>query len=206
MHFLTRTRTLKAALAATLLGLASLAQAAVVLQATPAHAGTAAGTTSVAITATNLAPNTAVGAYEIELFYDAALWTPSTVQFSQYLGDVASFEALTEVDLTVAGLIRLMAISLLGPFDPLPLTAIQPAAGTAFSLVDISFTAVGTGTGSFRLGETLVTDEFGDAVNVVSEPSTIASLSLGMLALLAARGRRAGRCARVSGGTSSAVG
>lgn len=183
-------RTLKAALGAAILGVASLAQSAVVLQATPGAASTAASTTTVSISATNDAANSAIGGFDLELLYDAALWTPTSVQFGQYLGDLANFEAYTDFDLSIPGLIRLISLSFIGQFDPLPLSAIQPAAGTAFSLVSVSFDAVGTGVGTFQLGNAAVTDAFGEAVNVVSEPSTFAAMGLGMLVLLAARRRK----------------
>lgn len=188
MNISTTFRALKVAAGALLIGLASLAHSAVVLQ---ANASTSGSTATVNISATQLDPGSAIGGFEIELLYDAALWSPTAAQFSQYLGDLANFEALTDADFSVAGVVRLLSISLLGPFDPLPLSAIQPAAGTPFTLATLSFDALGSGLGEFRLGSVSLTDEFGESINVVSEPSTVAAMSLGMLALLAARRRKA---------------
>ncbi len=181
-------RAFKAAAGALLLGLASLAHSAVVLQADTNRSSSAA---TVSISATNLSAGSAIGGFEIELLYDAARWSPATAQFGQFLGDLANFEAFTEADFSVAGVVRLLSISLIGPFDPLPLPSIQPAAGTAFNLATISFDALGNSAlGEFRLGNVSLTDEFGDSINVVSEPSTVAAMSVGMLALLAARRRK----------------
>ncbi|WP_326538574.1 PEP-CTERM sorting domain-containing protein [Pseudorhodoferax sp.] len=187
MKLFTNMRTLKAAAGALLLGLASLAHSSVVLQTSTSTAGAVA---TVDISATNRDATRAVGGFELELLYDAALWSPSGVQFSQFLGDLSNFEALTDFDFSVAGVVKLLSISLLGPFDPLPLSAIQPVDGSPFLLATVSFDAMGSGLGGFRLGHVTLLDEFGEQIQVVPEPSTVATLSLGLLALVAVRRRK----------------
>jgi hypothetical protein len=170
---------------------ACAANAGVVLQVSPSFATAGpGGTTTATISAINSQAGSVIGGFDLELRYDSALWALGDVQFSQFLGNLANFEAITSADSSVAGIVRLASVSLVGPFDPLPLSAIQPASGTPFTLATVSFAAIGSGVGTFRLASISVTDEFGAPLNAVPEPSMLALLIPGLLSIAAVRRRR----------------
>lgn len=162
---------------------ASQTHAAATLYVSPAVASAPPSTASINIAVANRTPGSAIGSFDLGLAYDPSIWTPTSATFGLFLGDAASLEALTAFDFSTPGTVRLLEVSLIGPFDPLPLTAIQPATNTKFSLATVTFSAVGPGVGSFRISEAQLTDQLGVSINVVPEPGTWTLLAIGMAAV-----------------------
>ncbi len=187
-------RVLRLAAASGLLATMFSAHADVVLALTPGTATSSAGSArSVSLTATNLEAGSAIGGFAIDIAYDPALWSFSAVNFGALLGDIGAFQALSAVDASTPGLLKLTELSLVGAFDPQPLSALQPGAGTAFTLATMSFDGLGVGSGAFRIVGAQLTDAAGLPLSVaaVPEPSTFALLAIGGMALLGWQRRRA---------------
>ena len=187
-------RVLRLAAVAGLLATALSAHADVVLSLTPSSATASAGSAhSVSLTATNLQAGSAIGGFAIDIAYDPALWSFGTVKFGSLLGDIGAFQALSEVDASTPGLLKLTELSLVGAFDPQPLSALQPGPGVAFTLATMTFDGLTAGDGAFRIVGMQLTDAAGLplAVSAVPEPSSFALLAIGGLALLGWQRRRA---------------
>jgi hypothetical protein len=130
----------------------------------------------------------AVGGYDVDVSFDAALFTLTDVTFSGSLGDVGLGEQLTSV-VNGVGSVSLASVSLL---DPATLAALQ---ADTVSLVSLTFQAVAVGAGAFVVEAAQLSDEFGAelvigtvtpaTVDVVPEPAlaTVLALGAGALAL-----------------------
>ena len=138
-----------------------------------------------------------VSAFDLDVTYDSTILFASGVTFGAYLGDPSLFEALTDFDLSTAGVIDLAELSLL---DDATLAALQP---DTFTLVTLYFDAIGYGTSPLGF----VFDDFNDVKGLnaqvlsldinsgrvdvagvaVPEPGTILLLSAGIGGLVALR-------------------
>jgi hypothetical protein len=135
----------------------------------------------------------AVGGFDVDVSFDAALFTLTDVTFSGSLGDVGLGEQSTDV-VNGIGSVSLGSVSLL---DPLALDALQ---GDPVALVSLTFQAVAIGAGAFVVEAVQLSDAFGAelvigsvtpaTVDVVPEPALAWLLALGAGAL--AMRRRSG--------------
>jgi hypothetical protein len=133
----------------------------------------------------------AVGAFDVDVSFDATRFTFVGVTFGGALGDVGLGEQLTDV-VSGAGSVSLASVSLL---DPLALAALQ---GDPVALASLTFQAIAAGAGAFMIEAAQLSDEFAAelaigsvvtaTVDVVPEPGIALLLALGAGAL--ARGRR----------------
>jgi hypothetical protein len=133
----------------------------------------------------------AVGGFDLDVSFDAALFSLTDVVFGTALGDESLGDQLTDV-VTGTGAVSLGSVSLLGATE---LAALQ---GDPVTLVTLSFQALGAGTGPFGIEAAELSDAFGAAlaigsqtgasVEVVPEPALLGLLALGGVAL--ARGVR----------------
>src|SRR5215510_10175942 len=94
-----------------------------------------------------------VGAFDLDVTFDAALLSPTGVTFGPLLGDPDALEALTSLALS-PGLIDLAEVSLLAPAD---LDALQPS---SFTLATLSFTTLAVGISPLAFSQALVDDAF----------------------------------------------
>ena len=132
----------------------------------------------------------AVGAFDVDLSFDAALFTLLDVTFGSALGDVDAGEQLTDV-VNGTGSVSLGSVSLLTPGELAALVT------DPLVLVSLTFEATGAGAGAFGIEAALLSDAFaaalpigsqtGVTVDVVPEPALALLLAVGAVAL--ARGR-----------------
>jgi hypothetical protein len=133
----------------------------------------------------------AVGAFDVDVSYDAVRFALLDVVFGGALGDVGAGEQLTDV-VSGAGSVSLGSVSLLDPGELAGLVT------DPLVLVSLTFQATGAGAGGFAIDAALLSDAFaaalpiasqtGTSVDVVPEPGLALLLALGAGAL--ARGRR----------------
>jgi hypothetical protein len=138
-----------------------------------------------------------LGAFDLDLTYDASVLSAASVTLTSFLGD-----AIQGADLSTPGFIDLFVISLLSPLE---LDALQPE---SFVLATLSFDAIALGTSLLALTQVVAGDAFGadlgatagsGSITVTSsqtpvpEPSLIGFLLMGALGLALRRRRsRAG--------------
>ena len=121
-----------------LLAAAQLAGAAITLSFSPSSASFSDGDTfdvDLVIAGLNAGAPPAVGAFDLNIAYDAALLTAVGVTFGTSLGDLA-LEALSASDIATPGNVNVAEVSLL---DTATLISTQLA---SFKLATISFTAL----------------------------------------------------------------
>lgn len=113
-----------------------------------------------------------VGAFDLDVAFDPLEFAPLGVDFGLLLGDPASLEALTDVDLSVAGIVDFAEVSLLTPAQ---LDALQPA---EFTLARVNFESLINGVTNFALvGDQRVDDAFGNKLPIPSPaPHTLVLL------------------------------
>lgn len=134
----------------------------------------------------------AVGAFDVDVSYDAARFTLLDIVFGGALGDVGAGDQLTDV-VNGTGSVSLGSVSLLDPGELAGLVT------DPLVLVSLTFQATGAGAGGFGIDAALLSDAFaaalaigsqtGTTVEVVPEPALALLLGLGAGAL--ARPRRA---------------
>lgn len=136
---------------------------------------------SVTLEASALAGD-AIGAFDVDVGFDAARFSLVGVSFGGALGDEGLGEQVTDFA-SGAGSVNVAAVSLL---DPAALAALQ---SEPVALVTLTFQAVGAGAAAFTLDAALLSDAFaaalaiesqtGAAVEVVPEPALALLLALG---------------------------
>lgn len=125
-----------------------------------------------------------VGAFDLSVGFDPALLFPSAVSFGPFLGDPLAFEAVTDADLSIPGVVEFAELSLLSPSE---LDALQPS---SFTLATLSFTGVASGTARLSLIEPpRIDDAFGHKIPI-PEPASLPLLILGWIALRVVRWQR----------------
>jgi hypothetical protein len=149
----------------------------------PNQAVSVGGSFSVTLEASALAA-AAIGAFDVDLGFDATRFAFVSAVFGSQLGDVG-VDQLTDV-VPGAGVVSLGSVSLL---DPTELAARQP--GTV-SLVTLTFQATALGAGAFAVDFVQLADAFGAELQVANlTPATVDVVPeprLGWLALGAAVG------------------
>ncbi len=138
-----------------------------------------------------------VGAFDFTLTYDSDILCLISVVFGPFLGDPALFQAITTVDDTGPGSIRLVELSLLEA-DPVTcflcippfLDALQPA---NFTLATLTFDTLSIGTSLLDFSSVILSDAFGiglttdignSSVSAVPAPSSLGMLVLGLTILV----------------------
>ncbi len=129
-----------------------------------------------------------LGAFDLDVTFDASLLSFTDVTFGTFLGDPALFEAITLVDFSAGGLLELSLLS------SIALDAIQP---DAFTLATLEFTGIGVGTSPLNLENVVLSDALGfvisnptlenASVNVIAsvpEPSPSLLMGISLLGLL----------------------
>jgi hypothetical protein len=185
------TRTFGAAVAALVAANAWSTSTAAVVTHTPTTAATIAGAPVVVdVRISDLGAGNSLGAFDLDLGYDPALVSFSSVAFGPALGNPALFEALTGVSAALPGVIDFSEVSLLTPAE------LAAAQGSSFSLATLTFMGVGTGTAAFSiLGTSILSDAFGRPLPIsplkpIPEPESVFPLGLGLAALTALRRQR----------------
>jgi hypothetical protein len=102
-----------------------------------------------------------VSAYDLDVLYDATMLTPTSVDFTDELGNVVAGEALVDWDVPTPGVLDLASLSLL--WDP-ALVALQD--GDTVTLATIGFQGIAAGTSQLSL----VFDEFNDVKGLRATP------------------------------------
>jgi hypothetical protein len=133
-----------------------------------------------------------VGAFDLDVSFNAGILSPTGVTFGPFLGDPALLEALTSVAVT-PGLVDFAEVSLLLPAE---LDALQPA---SFSLATLSFDALMAGTSPLTFSQVAIADAFGATLTasvssgsinvVVPEPGTLLLLGAAITGLMLVRRR-----------------
>jgi len=111
----------------------------------------------------------AIGAFDVDVSFDAAHVAFVGAAFSNALGDLALGDALPDV-VPGAGTLNLASVSLL---DPITLAALQ---GDPVALVTLTFQATAAGAAAFGLDSALLSDAF--AVALVLESKTGATVDV----------------------------
>jgi hypothetical protein len=109
-----------------------------------------------------------LGAFDLDLTYDAAVLSATSVTLTPLLGD-----AIQGVDLSTPGFIDLFVISLLSPTE---LDALQPE---SFVLATLSFDTIALGTSALALTEIVAGDAFGAALAATGGAGSISVTSSG---------------------------
>lgn len=126
-----------------------------------------------------------VGAFDLDVTYDASMLSPGDVVFGPFLGDASLSETLTDITFS-PGLVDFAAVSLLPSTD---LDALQP---DSFRLATLQFTATGYGASLLTFTQTIVDDAFGakieNTTNIgritsIPEPSGWVLLAIGLAAI-----------------------
>ncbi|PYX00216.1 MAG: hypothetical protein DMG89_05410 [Acidobacteria bacterium] len=117
-----------------------------------------------------------VGSFDLFVSFDPTLLSPTTVTFGSLLGDPNIPQAITASQFSATEL-EFAEVSLLTPGE---LAALQP--GT-FVLSTLSFTALTSGTATFKFSAGVVDDPFGQKLVVVPEPGTLFLVASGFLGL-----------------------
>ncbi len=123
----------------------------------------------------------AVGAFDVDVSYDATRVTLVDVTFSSALGDVGLGEQATDV-VTGTGSVSLGSVSLL---DPITLAALQ---GDPVALVSLTFEAIASGAAAFGIDTAQLTDAFAAALSIGSQTGATVDVPEPALAWLLALG------------------
>jgi hypothetical protein len=109
----------------------------------------------------------AVGAFDVDVSFDPALFALQTTSFALSLGDPGLGEALTSL-VSGAGSVTVASVSLL---DPITLAALQ---GDTVALVTFTFEALTAGAGAFAIEAAQLSDEFAAELTIGSvSPATV---------------------------------
>lgn len=134
-----------------------------------------------------------LGAFDLTISFDPARLSFSTVVFDTFLGTPDtdftllgsnSLETSIFVDDTVAGVVRLVEVSLLFDFE---LEALQPA---SFPLATLTFAPLAPGTGLLTITRQTLGDAAGAPLHVVPEPGTFLLFGAGLIGLIGYGWRR----------------
>ena len=135
---------------------------------------------SVDVSISGLGNPPSVGAYDLDVAFDAGLLSPLGVDFDVFLGDPSLLEALTVFDLSIAGLVDFASVSLLTA------TELDLLQASSFRLATLSFMAIADGIAEFRfVGDVRVDDAFGIKL-VIPEPGAPILLAAALWAFLSA--------------------
>ena len=138
-----------------------------------------------------------VSAYDLDLIYNSALLSATSVTFGPSLGDESLFEVFSDSDLTGPGVVDFAQLSLLSDASLLALQG-----GDSFVLASVSFDVTGTGTSTLDFVFDPVNDIKGanalrldvtvapGFVTSIPEPSAALVFSLGAAILVAGSRRR----------------
>jgi hypothetical protein len=140
---------------------------------------TTGNTVNVNVIISSLGNPPSVGAFDLNVGFNAAILAPSAVTFGAFLGNPDLFEALTAFDFSTPGRVEFAEVSLLSPSE---LDALQRS---GFLLAILSFTAISNGTSPFIfVGDQRVDDAFGNKLRItIPEPATVFLLGLGLIAV-----------------------
>ena len=146
-----------------------------------------------------------LSAFDVDVSYDASLFSLGAVSFGSALGNVSLGEAWSAADSSISGTVNLSAFSLLevnsgsctfctGPY-------LEDLQGSTLTLASLSFTAVSAGTRSFGLAVNSFGDGFGDPLTVglaaaptvssVPTPANLWLFGVGLVGLGMSRSRSA---------------
>lgn len=121
-----------------------------------------------------------LGAFDVDVSYDAALLDLSSVAFGSALGDIDLGEALAGDDTPTPGTTNIWELSLLENDSATCLFCIPPylsdLQGTSFTLATLVFSAAAPGAAVFGLTLNAMADGFGD--NLAAEVGTLPTVQI----------------------------
>ena len=140
---------------------------------------TTGNTVNVNVIISGLGNPPSVGAFDLNVGFNPAIFAPTAVTFGAFLGNPDLFEALTAFDFSTPGRVEFAEVSLLSPSE---LDALQRS---SFLLAILSFTAISNGASPFIfVGDQRVDDAFGNKLRItIPEPATVFLLGLGLIGL-----------------------
>src|SRR6266702_2570133 len=104
---------------------------------------TTGNTVNVNVIISGLGNPPSVGAFDLNVGFNPAIFAPTAVTFGAFLGNPDLFEALTAFDFSTPGRVEFAEVSLLSPSE---LDALQRS---SFLLAILSFTAISNGASPF---------------------------------------------------------